>query len=115
MFQPVVADPIPASPNSKAFGRLSILSQWRAEPRIQFNVPPEAFTPPPKVTSSVVRITPAEQPEGIDPERLESLTAAAFNQRRKMLRQSLRGLMPDPSGFLESCGGQGFEQIGRAH
>jgi len=103
MFQREVADRIVASPNSKAFGRLSILSQWRAEPRIQFNVPPEAFTPPPKVTSSVVRITPAEQPEGIDPERLESLTAAAFNQRRKMLRQSLRGLVPDPSEFLESA------------
>jgi len=103
MFQREVADRIVASPNSKAYGRLSVLAQWRAQARIAFNVPPQAFTPPPKVTSSVVRITPGTQPEGINPAILEALTAAAFNQRRKMLRQSLKGFVPDPSGFLEAA------------
>lgn len=104
MFQREVAERIVAAPNSKAYGRLSVLAQWRCQARITFNVPPEAFTPPPKVTSSVVRITPSEQPEGIDPARLEALTAAAFSQRRKMLRQSLKGFVPDPSGFLQMAG-----------
>lgn len=104
MFQREVADRIVAAPNSKAYGRLSVLAQWRTHARIAFNVPPQAFTPPPKVTSSVVQITPASEPEGIDPTRLEALTAAAFNQRRKMLRQSLKGFVPDPSGFLETAG-----------
>lgn len=104
MFQREVAERIIAAPNTRAYGRLSVLAQWRADARIAFNVSPQAFTPPPKVTSSVVQIRPREQPEGINPARLEALTAAAFNQRRKMLRQSLKGFVPDPSDFLDAAG-----------
>ena len=106
MFQREVADRIVAPCGSKAYGRLSVLAQWRARPRIAFEVSPRAFTPPPKVTSAVVHIVPAEQPAGVDPARLEALTAAAFAQRRKMLRQSLKGLkgLKNPSAFLEANG-----------
>jgi 16S rRNA (adenine1518-N6/adenine1519-N6)-dimethyltransferase len=104
MFQREVAERIVAPPGSKSYGRLSVLAQWRAQPRIAFEVSPRAFTPPPKVTSAVVHIVPTEQPAGVDPARLEALTAAAFAQRRKMLRQSLKGVVADASGFLEGCG-----------
>jgi 16S rRNA (adenine1518-N6/adenine1519-N6)-dimethyltransferase len=104
MFQREVAERIVAPPGSKAYGRLSVLAQWRARPRIAFDVSPRAFTPPPKVTSAVVNIVPADQPAGVEPARLEALTAAAFSQRRKMLRQSLKSLVADPSGFLASRG-----------
>ena len=82
MFQREVAERIVAVPGSKAYGRLSILTHWRASARIAFDVPAKAFTPPPKVTSSIVHIRPTEMPEGVDPSRLSAITAAAFAQRR---------------------------------
>ena len=104
MFQREVAERIVAQPGSKAYGRLSVLAQWRAEARIAFEVSPRAFTPPPKVTSAVVHLRPAEAPPGIAPARLEAITAAAFAQRRKMLRQSLKAVTPDPQALLAAAG-----------
>ncbi|MEM0945164.1 MAG: 16S rRNA (adenine(1518)-N(6)/adenine(1519)-N(6))-dimethyltransferase RsmA [Pseudomonadota bacterium] len=104
MFQREVAERIAASPGSKAYGRLSVLAGWRSLPRIAFDVHPSAFTPPPKVTSSVVHIKPIAAPPGIDPKRLEQITAAAFSQRRKMLRQSLKGAFEDPIAALDAVG-----------
>ena len=104
MFQREVAERIVARPGTKAYGRLSVLSQWRTKARIAFDVPAQAFTPPPKVTSSVVSIRPAPMPDGIEPARLSAITAAAFSQRRKMLRQSLKGFRADAGAFLEACG-----------
>lgn len=92
MFQREVADRIVAEPGTGAFGRLSVLAQWRAHARIALPVHRSAFTPPPKVMSAVVHITPAEQPAGVNIDGLEAITAAAFGQRRKMLRQSLKSL-----------------------
>lgn len=92
MFQLEVAQRIVAAPGSGAYGRLSILSQWRSEARIALKVHRSAFVPPPKVTSAVVHIVPKPAPEGVKAATLERLTAAAFGQRRKMLRQSLKGL-----------------------
>ena len=92
MFQREVADRIVAAAGTDAYGRLSVLAQWRSTARIAMPVHRSAFTPPPKVMSAVVRIEPVAQPEGVDPATLERLTAAAFGQRRKMLRQSLRGV-----------------------
>jgi 16S rRNA (adenine1518-N6/adenine1519-N6)-dimethyltransferase len=92
MFQREVADRIVAAPGSDAFGRLSVLAQWRSIARIAMPVHRSAFTPPPKVMSAVVHITPIDQPAGVDIATLEALTGAAFGQRRKMLRQSLKGL-----------------------
>jgi 16S rRNA (adenine1518-N6/adenine1519-N6)-dimethyltransferase len=92
MFQREVADRIVAAPGSDAFGRLSVLAQWRSIARIAMPVHRSAFTPPPKVMSAVVHITPIDQPAGLDIATLEALTGAAFGQRRKMLRQSLKGL-----------------------
>ena len=103
MFQREVAERIVAQPGSKAYGRLSILAQWRARARIMFDVPPQAFTPPPKVTSSIVHVTPADAPPGVSPLRLEAITAAAFSQRRKMLRQSLKSV-PDSQALLRDAG-----------
>ena len=102
MFQREVAERIAARPGTKAYGRLSVLTQWRATARIAFDVPARAFTPPPKVTSSVVHIKPREMPEGVDPTRLSAITAAAFAQRRKMLRQSLKPITADAAGWLET-------------
>ena len=104
MFQREVAERIVAAPGSKSYGRLSVLAQWRAEARIAFEVSPRAFTPPPKVTSAVIHIRPADQPPGVAPARLEAVTAAAFSQRRKMLRQSLKAVTPDPSALLAAAG-----------
>jgi len=104
MFQREVAERIVAGAGSRAYGRLAVLAQWRARARIVFDVPAQAFTPPPKVTSSVVHLTPAEAPEGIDPARLQALTQAVFSQRRKMLRQSMRSLTADVIPFLEGLG-----------
>lgn len=104
MFQREVAERIVAGPGSKAFGRLSVLAGWRATARIAFDVPAQAFTPAPKVTSSVVHIRPTEAPANVDEERLQALTAAAFAQRRKMLRQSLKGVTDDPLALLERAG-----------
>ena len=92
MFQREVAERLVAPSRSPAYGRLSVLVQWLCEARILFDVPPQAFTPPPKVTSSVVRLTPLPIPIAADKARLERVTAAAFGQRRKMLRSSLKSL-----------------------
>jgi len=92
MFQKEVAERIVAKPGSGAYGRLAVLAQWRATPRIALQVHRSAFVPPPKVMSAVVHIVPGERPEGVRAATLERLTAAAFGQRRKMLRQSLKGL-----------------------
>lgn len=90
MFQREVADRIVAQPGSDAYGRLAVLAQWRSVPRIAMPVHRSAFTPPPKVMSAVVHIVPAAAPEGVRLTTLEAVTAAAFGQRRKMLRQSLK-------------------------
>lgn len=103
MFQREVADRIVAEPGTSAYGRLSILTQWRTTARMAMPVHRSAFTPPPKVMSAVVHITPKEAPEGVSPKAMEQLTAAAFGQRRKMLRQSLKGL-PGALDCLKMCG-----------
>ena len=110
MFQKEVADRIVAAPGSKDYGRLSILSQWRATPRIAMNVNRAAFVPPPKVTSAVVHIEPREAPAGVRQETLERLTEAAFGQRRKMLRQSLKA----GPGALEALDALGIDAQRRA-
>jgi 16S rRNA (adenine1518-N6/adenine1519-N6)-dimethyltransferase len=92
MFQREVAERIVAAPGSDAFGRLAILAQWRSVARIAMPVHRSAFTPPPKVMSAVVHIIPASAPGGVAMATLEKLTGAAFGQRRKMLRQSLKSM-----------------------
>ncbi|WP_309083983.1 16S rRNA (adenine(1518)-N(6)/adenine(1519)-N(6))-dimethyltransferase RsmA [Chelativorans sp.] len=92
MFQREVAERIVANPASSHYGRLGVLAGWRTEARIAFDVPPQAFTPAPKVTSSVVRIVPRREPLPVDAAKLARVTEAAFGQRRKMLRQSLKSL-----------------------
>lgn len=92
MFQREVAERIVAKSNSSAYGRLGVLAGWRTEAKIAFDVPPQAFTPPPKVTSSVVHLVPRQAPLPADVKRLGHVTEAAFGQRRKMLRQSLKSL-----------------------
>lgn len=103
MFQKEVAQRIVAAPGSAAYGRLAVLSQWRSTPRIAFDVPRQAFTPPPSITSAVVHIVPAAPLGDIAVATIERLTAAAFGQRRKMLRASLRGL-PGGIAALETSG-----------
>jgi len=103
MFQKEVAQRIVAAPGSDAYGRLAVLAQWRARPRIAFDLPAQAFTPAPKVASAVVHIVPVAAPSSIAVKTLEALTAAAFGQRRKMLRASLRGV-PGAAAALEICG-----------
>lgn len=92
MFQREVAQRIVATPGSDAYGRLGVLAGWRTDARISFDVPPQAFTPPPKVTSSVVHLVPRAKPLDADVKKLGRVTEAAFGQRRKMLRQSLKSL-----------------------
>jgi 16S rRNA (adenine1518-N6/adenine1519-N6)-dimethyltransferase len=92
MFQKEVAERIVAEPGNDSFGRLSVAAQWRSRPRIAMTVNRSAFVPPPKVTSSVVHIVPAHQPAGVEPRIIEKLTEAAFGQRRKMLRTSLKAM-----------------------
>lgn len=92
MFQKEVADRIAAPPGGKSYGRLSVICQWAAQPRVVMNLPARAFTPPPKVDSAVVRLTPRLERDGADFTAMETVTAAAFGQRRKMLRQSLKSL-----------------------
>jgi 16S rRNA (adenine1518-N6/adenine1519-N6)-dimethyltransferase len=104
MFQREVADRIVAAPGSKTYGRLSVLVQWRCEARIMFEVNPSAFVPPPKVTSAVVRLLPRAAPLPCDRRLLEAVTQAAFGQRRKMLRQSLRGLGGDTATLIAAAG-----------
>lgn len=103
MFQQEVAQRIVASPGSGAYGRLSVLAQWRSEAKLALKVHRSAFVPPPKVMSAVVYIVPREAPEGVSAESLERLTGAAFGQRRKMLRRSLQGL-PGALEALEKIG-----------
>ncbi|HNW17664.1 MAG TPA: 16S rRNA (adenine(1518)-N(6)/adenine(1519)-N(6))-dimethyltransferase RsmA [Sphingorhabdus lacus] len=103
MFQREVADRIVAPAASDAYGRLAILAQWRSQAKIAMPVHRSAFTPPPKVMSAVVHITPGEAPEGVKMAVLEKLTAAAFGQRRKMLRQSLKAV-PGALDALEKAG-----------
>jgi 16S rRNA (adenine1518-N6/adenine1519-N6)-dimethyltransferase len=103
MFQAEVAERIVATPGTGAFGRLAVLAQWRSSARIAMRVHRSAFTPPPKVMSAVVHIVPAEMPEGVRPQTIARLTAAAFGQRRKMLRQSLKGI-PGAAEAMASCG-----------
>lgn len=92
MFQREVADRIVAKEGSGAYGRLSILAQWRCDAKLAMSVHRSAFTPPPKVMSAIVHLTPKTQPDGVDPEILARLTQTTFSQRRKMLRQSLKSL-----------------------
>jgi 16S rRNA (adenine1518-N6/adenine1519-N6)-dimethyltransferase len=103
MFQKEVAERIVAAPGSEAFGRLAVLAQWRSTAGIAFTVNRMAFVPPPKVTSAVVHIVPADAPTGVTVRTIEALTAAAFGQRRKMLRQSLKPL-PGALDALAVCG-----------
>ena len=104
MFQREVAERIVASPGSKTYGRLSVLAAWRTENRMLFDIAPSAFVPPPKVTSSVVELTPRAAPLPCDRAALERVTQAAFGQRRKMLRQSLKSLGSDPTMLLNAAG-----------
>jgi 16S rRNA (adenine1518-N6/adenine1519-N6)-dimethyltransferase len=104
MFQREVAERIVARSGSKSYGRLSVLASWRTEAKILFDVAPSAFVPAPKVTSSLVRLVPRPQPLACDVGALERVTQAAFGQRRKMLRQSLRSLARDPIALLDTAG-----------
>lgn len=126
MFQKEVAERIVAPPGGKAYGRLSVLSQWRTAPRKLFDLPPRAFTPPPKVTSSVVGFDVRADPLPAPLAALERVVAAAFGQRRKMLRQSLRALGPDAEALIAAAGldptqraetvpVEGFCALARAH
>jgi 16S rRNA (adenine1518-N6/adenine1519-N6)-dimethyltransferase len=104
MFQKEVALRIVATPAQRAdYGRLAVLANWRCETHILFDVPPEAFTPQPKVTSAVVELRPRAEPLPCDPKLLSEVTHAAFGQRRKMLRQSLKGLGVDPAALLAAA------------
>ncbi len=104
MFQKEVAARLAAAPRTKAYGRLSVITQWRCEVRTEFDVPPRAFTPPPKVTSTVVNLTPRPVPLAeADPDLLARVTAAGFGQRRKMLRTSLKSLGADTGALLETA------------
>ena len=104
MFQREVAERFVAAPGGKQYGRLSVLTSWRAEAKILFDVHPSAFVPPPKVTSSVVQLIPRAEPLLCSQRALERVTAAAFGQRRKMLRQSLKLLGADPLPLLAAAG-----------
>ena len=104
MFQREVAERIVARENDEAYGRLAVLSNWRAETKILFDISPAAFVPQPKVTSSVVRLVPRRAPEPCDRKALEQVAAAAFGQRRKMLRQSLKPLGADPARLAAAAG-----------
>ena len=105
MFQREVAERIVAAPGSKTYGRLAILAQWRADPKIVLHLPPEAFTPPPKVSSAVVHLNALPEPRfPADAAVLNRVVAAGFNQRRKMLRASLKGVAPDIEDRLRAAG-----------
>jgi 16S rRNA (adenine1518-N6/adenine1519-N6)-dimethyltransferase len=126
MFQREVAERIVAREGSKAYGRLAVLAQWRCEARSALNLPPEAFTPPPKVSSAVVHLPALEAPKfPADQKVLERVVAKAFNQRRKMLRAALKGLCPDiedrilaaglrPTDRAETVSLEGFCALARA-
>ena len=110
MFQREVAQRIVAEPGTGAYGRLAVLAQWRSTPTIAMKVSRSAFVPPPKVESAVVHIVPKDAPEGVDPATLSKLTAAAFGQRRKMLRQSLKSM----TGALDALRELGIDETRRA-
>lgn len=111
MFQKEVAERIVAGPGSKAYGRLAILSQWRADAKIVMHLPPGAFTPPPKVSSAVVHLDALPEPRyPADARTLSHVVAKAFNQRRKMLRASLKGVAPDMEDRLLAAGIQPTER-----
>ncbi len=111
MFQKEVALRIVATPKERAdYGRLAVLCGWRAKARILFDVSPAAFTPPPKVTSSIIELTPNPRPLHCDPRALSRVTQAAFGQRRKMLRQSLKSLGVDASALLAAAGIEGTKR-----
>jgi 16S rRNA (adenine1518-N6/adenine1519-N6)-dimethyltransferase len=110
MFQQEVAERIVAGPGSGAYGRLSVLAQWRSAAKLAMKVHRSAFVPPPKVMSAVIHIVPGAQPEGVAAATLERLTAAAFGQRRKMLRSALKGL----PGALEALAALGIDPERRA-
>ena len=110
MFQQEVAERITAAPGGSAFGRLAVLAQWRSTARIAMKVHRSAFTPPPKVMSALVNVVPGKMPDGVAARTLERLTEAAFGQRRKMLRQSLKGL----PGALIALGALGIDAQRRA-
>jgi len=110
MFQREVAERIVASAREDAYGRLAVLAQWRSQARLAMKVHRSAFTPPPKVMSAIVHVTPAAMPEGVSARTLERLTEAAFGQRRKMLRQSLKGV----PGALEALASLGIDETRRA-
>jgi 16S rRNA (adenine1518-N6/adenine1519-N6)-dimethyltransferase len=110
MFQQEVAERIIAPVGSNAYGRLAVLAQWRCNAKIAMKVHRSAFTPPPKVMSAIVHLTPAEQPEGINPRILSRLTEKGFGQRRKMLRQSLKGV----ENAIEACEALGIDPTRRA-
>ena len=104
MFQKEVAQRIVAQPGDKVYGRLAILAGWRADAEIAFEVSPKAFTPPPKVTSAVISVTPRAPVAEASMKALERVTQAAFGQRRKMLRQSLKSLGVPPTDLLAAAG-----------
>ena len=104
MFQREVAERIVATPDDDAYGRLGVMAGWRTEAHILFDISPKAFTPPPKVTSSVVQLIPRPSPLPANLKAVERVTAAAFGQRRKMLRQSLKTLGTDPLPLLAAAG-----------
>ena len=110
MFQQEVAQRIVAVPGSDAYGRLAVLAQWRARPRLAMKVHRSAFTPPPKVMSAVIHVEPVDPPAGVSARVLEKVTEHAFGQRRKMLRQSLKGL----PGALEALDALGIDPQRRA-
>ncbi len=110
MFQREVADRIVAGAGEDAYGRLAVLAQWRAMATMAMKVHRSAFTPPPKVMSAIVHVTPTAAPEGVSARMLERLTEAAFGQRRKMLRQSLKGV----PGALEALASLGIDETRRA-
>ena len=105
MFQREVAERIVAQPGSKTYGRLAVLAQWRCNANIVLSLPPDAFTPPPKVSSAVVHLTALKDPKfPADSKTLERVVATAFNQRRKMLRSSLKPLGGDIEDRLRAVG-----------
>jgi 16S rRNA (adenine1518-N6/adenine1519-N6)-dimethyltransferase len=104
MFQREVAERITAAPGSKTYGRLSVLAGWRTQARMLFDIAPSAFVPPPKVTSSLVEFVPRSAPLACDARALQRVTEAAFGQRRKMLRQSLKSLGVDALALLAEAG-----------
>ncbi|MBT0956517.1 16S rRNA (adenine(1518)-N(6)/adenine(1519)-N(6))-dimethyltransferase RsmA [Alphaproteobacteria bacterium KMM 3653] len=105
MFQREVADRITAQPGGKAYGRLAVLAQWKAEARVALTLPPEAFTPPPKVHSAVVHLTPRPEPQfPADPKMMNRVVAMAFGQRRKMLRASMKAMTPGIEDVLVEAG-----------